>query len=104
MNKDIQEIRRLAGILDEDTTFSAASLEQLEEFLTEEIEFLGKLTQVIDAELPQSSRGRILTVLQHRSRALEQYKRNVVGPAKRKQKAYADADAAELGSRSYGSV
>lgn len=103
MDTEIAEIRRLAG-LQEQETYDVASAEQMNRILTSEVEFLGRLGALLTRALPPDSSRQVMAILQQRRGDLEQLRgeaRREILKSKQQQaaNAYADTDAEEVSSQ-----
>ena len=60
MEKDIEEIKRLAGILDEQQTYSLGKQEDMDTLVQNEVEFLAKTAKYLDNMRRSVLGGRVL--------------------------------------------
>lgn len=81
MDREIAEIRRRAGLAEEQT-FDMASYERLQEFLDDEVEFLGKLGRVLGAAMAPDRARQVLGVIQDRRQRLQQFGRQAQAQAR----------------------
>ena len=110
MTDDIAEIKRLAGIVENE--FTMASGETLQRFLADELDFLQRLSKVLTFGKLGHEQVRILnqivserlTAVQEQINAPPIEQKPDAARQAQAAGAYADTDAAELVSRSYGKV
>ncbi len=79
MDAEIEDIKRRAGLLTEqgETVADAATAEKLNEFLLDEVDFLGKLGQVLARAMAPDRARQVLGVIGQRRDALQQSSRQV---------------------------
>jgi len=80
MDQEIEDIKRRAGLTEE--TYDMASFEKLNEFLTDEYEFLGKLGQVLGRAMAPDRAREVLGVIQDRRQKLQQFGRQAQAQAR----------------------
>ena len=84
MDKEIADIKRRAGIVTEET-FDMASYEKLKTFIDDEVEFLGKLGQVLGRAMAPDRARQVLGVIQDRRTRLTQFVRQAQTDARQGQ-------------------
>ncbi len=86
MDNEIAEIRRRAGLTEQgEVVADVATFERLNEFLTDEIEFLGKLGQVLGRTMAPDRARQLLAVIGDRRQKLEQFGRQAQAQARQEQ-------------------
>ncbi len=70
---DIDRIKQLAGLNEAGNTFTLGKQEQIETLVKDEIVFLQKVGQVLNAVGSTDLKRRLIPVLQDRARKLERY-------------------------------
>ncbi len=113
MDKEIEDIKRRAGLLTEaEQTYSVAAFEDLDFILKDESKFLGNLSRILVRALAPAHRAEVLGILRNRYKALSDFHREKVGEPKQEQqqnqqqKKFQKAEQDKAGGprRSYGSA
>ena len=101
MDAEIEDIKRRAGMLTEQD--KASPIKDLDFMLKDEMDFLGKLGQVLTRAVPATHVRQILGLIGQRRQQLDKYhKEKVGGPQQRaqqasQQKKFKDAEQAKAG-------
>ena len=113
MDKEIEDIKRRAGLLNEvEETYSVAAFEDLDLLLRDETKFLGNLSRVLARALSPVHRAEVLGVLNNRLKALTDFHQEKIGKPQQEhqqnqqQKKFQKAEQEKSGGprRSYGSA
>ena len=77
MDKEIDDIKRRAGINEEQENFSMEAYEQYLNLLDSEYQFLGNLAQVISRTMAPNNSRQVLSVIGNRREEMERLSRDV---------------------------